>query len=260
MAHRILILGGTAEARELAGRLASWPDVSVRLSLAGRTRQPAAQPVPSRSGGFGGAVGLARHLQETAIDLLIDATHPYAATISRNALAAAEVAGVPLVALRRPPWHPQQGDRWRSVATVEAALAALRLMPRRVFVTLGRNEVAAFVAAPQHHYVFRSVDPIVPPLAVPHATYLTARGPFAEADERALLMTHGIDVVLAKNSGGTASYGKIAAARALAIDVVLLARPMLPSVPATATSVEEALAEIDRMLAHGRAPRDARGV
>jgi precorrin-6A/cobalt-precorrin-6A reductase len=242
--RRILILGGTTEARQLAGRLAGRGDLEVTLSLAGRTTNPVAQPVPVRVGGFGGAEGLATYLMNERIDALIDATHPYAAVMAANAAVAAQSSGVRLLALRRPPWIALADDRWTEVADVHAAVEALGSAPRRVFLALGRNEVAAFAAAPQHDYLIRSVDPIAPPLQVPRARYITARGPFSEADDHALLAAHAIEVVVAKNSGGEATYGKIAAARALGIVVVLLRRPPLPAVPAVAT-VEEALAWID---------------
>jgi precorrin-6A/cobalt-precorrin-6A reductase len=240
MAHHVLILGGTTEARQLAGRLAERSDLKLTLSLAGRTREPAKQPVPVRVGGFGGA-----DLEGERIELLIDATHPYAAQISRNAAAAAERAGVPILALRRPPWHPVEGDRWREVESVAEAVEALGSAPRRVFLALGRQEVGPFEAAPQHFYLIRSVDPIEPPLAVPQAVYITSRGPFRKADERALLATHRIDAIVAKNSGGAATYGKIAAARALGIEVILVRRPELPDVP-VAQTVEQAV----EMTAH----------
>jgi precorrin-6A/cobalt-precorrin-6A reductase len=242
--RRILILGGTTEARRLAERLAERRDLAVTLSLAGRTASPAAQPVPVRIGGFGGAQGLAAHLAAERIDALIDATHPYAAIISANAAQAAGAAGVPLLALRRPAWVAVAGDRWIEVDDMQAAVQALAAAPRRVFLALGRNEIAAFVAAPQHFYLVRSVDPIEPPLRVPHAHYVTGRGPFTQAGDRALLVDHGIEIVVAKNSGGDATYGKIAAARALGVAVMLLRRPALPDVAAVAT-VEEALAWID---------------
>ncbi|MFD2057318.1 cobalt-precorrin-6A reductase [Mesorhizobium calcicola] len=242
MTHRILILGGTTEARQLAGKLAARADCLVTLSLAGRTESPVAQGVPVRTGGFGGADGLAAYLLEMRIDLLIDATHPYAAQISANAAQAARVAGVPVLALRRPGWEPVAGDRWTQVDTTVDAARALGPAPRRVFLALGRQEVAAFEAAPQHHYLIRSVDAVEPKLAVPDASYLLARGPFRETEERALLETHRIDVVVSKNSGGEATYGKIAAARALGIEVVMVRRPALPDV-ASAETVE-ALAAI----------------
>ncbi len=242
---KVLILGGTTEARQLAGKLAA--NFLVTLSLAGRTESPVAQGVPVRSGGFGGAEGLAAYLRETGTDLLIDATHPNAAQISANAAQAARLTGVPILALRRPGWEPVEGDRWTLVDTVGHAAQALGEAPRRAFLALGRQEVAAFEAAPQHHYLIRSVDPVEPKLAVPDATYLLARGPFREADERALLKEHRIDVVVSKNSGGEATYGKIAAARALGIEVVMVRRPVLPEVP-SAKTVDELAALAGHLL------------
>jgi precorrin-6A/cobalt-precorrin-6A reductase len=244
---KILILGGTTEARQLAGELAARADLCITLSLAGRTQSPVGQGVPVRIGGFGGANGLAAYLRESTIDLLIDATHPYAAQISANAAQAARGAGVPILALRRPSWEPVEGDRWTVVDTVGDAVQALGPVPRRVFLALGRQEVAAFEAAIQHHYLIRSVDPIEPKLVVPGASYLLARGPFRGADERALLEEHGIDIVVSKNSGGEATYGKIAAARALGIGVVMVRRPDLPDV-ASAETVQALAAMVDHVL------------
>jgi precorrin-6A/cobalt-precorrin-6A reductase len=243
---RILILGGTTEARRLAEQLAPRDDLDVRLSLAGRTSNPVPHPVPIRVGGFGGADGLAQHLAVERIDRLIDATHPYAAIMSHNAAQAARRAGVPLLALRRPAWRAIIGDRWSEAADTRAAALALGDVPRRVFLALGRNEIAVFEAAPQHFYLVRSVDPVEPPLAVPHATYIRARGPFREENDRALLAAHAIDVVVSKNSGGDAAYGKIAAARTLNIEVILLRRPALPDVQAV-ERIEDAVA----WLGHG---------
>ncbi|WP_269929769.1 cobalt-precorrin-6A reductase [Aminobacter sp. HY435] len=251
----VLILGGTTEARQLAARLAARGDLDITLSLAGRTENPVAQPVPVRTGGFGGAQGLADWLAGHKTDLLIDATHPYAARISANAAEASRIAGVPILALRRPGWEPVDGDRWTLVDDAEAAVDALGEEPRRVFLALGRQEVAAFERAHQHGYVIRSVDPIEPPLGVPDATYILARGPFREADERALLEAQKIDVIVAKNSGGQATYGKIAAARQLGIEVILFRRPQLPEV-LSAPDVT-AMAE---MVDHFVAPAEKRGV
>jgi precorrin-6A/cobalt-precorrin-6A reductase len=255
MTDRILILGGTTEARQLAGKLAARADIEVTLSLAGRTESPVAQGVPTRSGGFGGAEGLAAYLGEEQINLLIDATHPYAANISRNAAEAALLADVPIFALWRPAWEPVEGDRWTLVAGAAEAVKALGPAPRKVFLALGRQEIAEFASAPQHAYVIRSVDPVEPPLDVPDATYILARGPFAEADELELLKTHRIDAIVAKNSGGSATYSKIVAARKLGIEVVLFRRPVLPDVPAAA-SVGELLAKVDHWLG----PAEKRGV
>ena len=236
------------EARRLAERLAERVDVAVTVSLAGRTTAPAAHAVPVRIGGFGGAEGLSQYLTAERVDALVDATHPYAAIISANAADAAAAARVALLALRRPPWVALAGDRWIEVADAAAAVQALGEAPRRVFLALGKGEIRTFARAPQHYYLVRSVEAVDPPLAVPHASYVTGRGPFTEADDRALLAGHAIDLVVAKNSGGTATYGKIAAARVLGLPVILLRRPALPEVPTVAT-IEEALTWLDHALA-----------
>jgi precorrin-6A/cobalt-precorrin-6A reductase len=233
--QRVLILGGTAEARELAQKLAGRDDFAVTLSLAGRTAAPAPQGVPVRVGGFGGSKGLAKYLAAERINVLIDATHPYAATMSDSAARAVQLIDVRLLALRRPAWVAVEGDRWTEVADAQHAVSALGQEPRHVFLTLGRQELGPFRQAPQHHYLIRSVDPVSPPLAVPHATYMTARGPFTEADDLALLKEHGIDVIVSKNSGGPATYSKIAAARTLGIEVVMITRPQLPEMPSVDT-------------------------
>jgi precorrin-6A/cobalt-precorrin-6A reductase len=252
---RILILGGTIEARKLAERLTERGGLDVAVSLAGRTKSPAPQPVHLRSGGFGGASGLADYLVKERIDALIDATHPYADRISANASIAARECGVPLIVLRRPPWLPVAGDRWTEVADVATAVGILGDRPRHVFVTLGRSELGALSTAPQHFYLIRSVDPVEPPLSLPHATYVAARGPFNEADDRVLMSAHGIGAVIAKNSGGAATYGKIAAARALGIEVIMLRRPPPPDAPAVET-VDAAVAWLD----HAITSASARGV
>ena len=231
----------------MAERLAKRAELEVTLSLAGRTASPVPHAVPIRIGGFGGVEGLSAHLAAARVDALIDATHPYATVISQNAAAAAGKAAVPFVALRRPPWTAIAGDRWSEVDDTRAAVKAIGDESRRVFVALGRNELAPFVEAPEHFYLIRSVDPVDPPLALPHAAYVTARGPFSEAEDRALLTAHGIDLVISKNSGGAAAYGKIAAARALGIDVIMLRRPPQPAGPAV-ESVEAAIAWLDHAL------------
>jgi precorrin-6A/cobalt-precorrin-6A reductase len=233
--QRVLILGGTAEARQLAQQLAGRGDLTVTLSLAGRTASPAPQGVPVRVGGFGGSKGLAKYLAAERINILIDATHPYAATMSEGAARAAELIDVRLLALRRPSWVAIDGDRWTEVADGQHAVAALGQKARRVFLALGRQELTPFRQAPQHHYLIRSVDPVTPPLAVPHATYVTARGPFSEDEDRGLLHKHRINAIVCKNSGGPASYGKIAAARGLKIEVIMITRPKLPDMPAVET-------------------------
>jgi precorrin-6A/cobalt-precorrin-6A reductase len=244
---RILILGGTTEARLLGERLARRGDLDVTLSLAGRTAAPVPHAVPVRVGGFGGATGLADYLAAERFDALIDATHPYATVISQNAATAARDTGMPFVALRRAPWRAVAGDRWIEVDDTAAAVRAIGEESRNVFVALGRNDLAPFTGAPQHRYLVRSVDPVEPPLPLPHVSYITARGPFSEADDRALMTAHKIEAVIAKNSGGNAAYGKIAAARALGIDVILVRRPPEPEAPAVET-IDAAIAWLDHAL------------
>lgn len=245
---RVLILGGTTEARLLGEKLAKRGSLEVMLSLAGRTASPVPHAVPVRVGGFGGTAGLAEYVAAERIDALVDATHPYATVISENAAAAARQTGVLFVALRRPPWRAVPGDRWIEVNDTGAAARAIGEASRGVFVALGRNEIGPFAGAPpQHRYLVRSVDPVDPPLPLPSVTYITARGPFSEADDRALMQAHGIEVVIAKNSGGAAAYGKIAAARALGLAVILVRRPPEPEAPAVET-VEAAMQWLDHAL------------
>jgi precorrin-6A/cobalt-precorrin-6A reductase len=221
--------------------------MAVTLSLAGRTVSPLAQPVPVRRGGFGGISGLAQYLRDAGIYALIDATHPYAARMSAHAVSAARQTNTPLIALCRRPWHSVAGDRWTEVLDAGDAVRALGPAPRHVFLALGRQEIAPFASAPQHHYLIRSVDPVQPPLPVPHARYIEERGPFGEAEERALLAGHGIEAVVAKNSGGQATYGKIAAARSLGIPVFLIRRPEDPG-GCWVGEVSEVLAWLDHLL------------
>jgi len=250
MRKHILILGGTTEARLLGQHLAARAEFSVTLSMAGRTASPAAQSVPVRRGGFGGIAGLIRYLRHQDVIALIDATHPYAPTISAHALSAALQSHTPILALRRPAWTAVDGDRWIEVEDAEGAVRGLGPKPRNVFLALGRQEIAAFASAPQHRYLIRSVDPVEPPLPVPYALYIQERGPFDDEMELALLRAHAIDVVVAKNSGAQATYGKIAAARTLGMPVMMLRRPPEAAMPAVAT-VDEAMAWLDHVLGTG---------
>jgi precorrin-6A/cobalt-precorrin-6A reductase len=249
---RILILGGTTEASALAARLAGRSDFSPLLSMAGRTSDPRPMPIPTRIGGFGGVAGLARFLLEEKIEAVIDATHPFAAVMSRNAAAACVQAQVPLLALRRPAWRPQDGDRWNEVTSIGEAVQAFGDAPRRVFLTVGRLELASFAAAPQHTYLVRTIEPIGDALPVPNIITIQDRAPFDEAAERMLMERERIDVVVTKNSGGSATYPKIAAARSLGLPVIVVARPEKPSDVEEVASAEAALDWLERL--HGRAP------
>lgn len=248
---RLLILGGTAEAIGLGRTLAADERFQAVMSLAGRTRYPAAQPLPVRLGGFGGAEGLAEYLTRERIDAVIDATHPFAIQISGNAVAAASATGTQLLTLLRPEWHPIQGDRWTLVATIAEAAQALGAVPSRVLLTVGRGELGPFATAPWHHYVIRSVDPPHPDILPPDACVVTARGPFNEAGEYLLLNEHRIEVLVSKNAGGDATVAKLHAARALGLPVVMVSRPAKPAGDVVA-SVSAALAWLhDRLPPRG---------
>lgn len=220
---RILLLGGTTEAAALARALADAGRDAV-YSYAGAVASPRAQPLPVRTGGFGGAGGMVRWCRDHRVAAIIDATHPFAAQISRNACQAAQVLGLPLLALERAAWQPQPGDHWIRVADMAAAARAL--IGDRVFLAIGRGELAAFQGLSQH-LLLRLVDPPeTPPL--PGAEWVVARGPFRMQDDLALLRDHRITCVVSKNSGGSGAYAKIAAARGLSLPVVMIDRPAMP--------------------------------
>ena len=251
---RVLVLGGTTEASALATLLAADPRFDATLSLAGRTSNPKPQPLATRVGGFGGIEGLARWLRDEKADAVIDATHPYAAQMSANAVAACTQAGLPLGTIVRPPWRRLEDESWRVVPTAEAAAAALGKTPLRVFPSLGRQELHAFASAPQHRYVARTIE--VPEQAAlpPNLKILQARGPFDRDSEARLLAKEEIDIIVSKNSGGTATYAKIEAARELDLPVIMIARPDKPAGHLLG-SPEEAVAWL-----HGCAPGSRRGV
>jgi precorrin-6A/cobalt-precorrin-6A reductase len=226
---RILVLGGTTEASALARLLAGDRRFAPTLSLAGRTASPKPQPLPTRSGGFGGIAGLERWLEDQDIAAVIDATHPYAAQISAHAVAACNALAIPLASIVRAPWRREAGDNWIEVETPQAAALALGSNPARVFLSLGRLELAAFSLAPQHHYIARTIDP-AGDIALPSdIRFVYDRGPFDDAKEQAFLTHERIALIVSKNSGGSATYPKIAAARRLKLPVVMIARPAKPS-------------------------------
>lgn len=224
----VLLLGGTTEASGLAQLLAAHR-IPTMLSYAGRTERPRAQPVPVRVGGFGGADGLAAYVRDHRITHLVDATHPFAATMSGNAVAAAAAAAIPLLALTRPAWSAQPGDRWQHVPDIPAAVAALDGPGRRILLALGRMHVAAFTAQPQHHYVLRFVDAPSQAPALPNHALIVDRGPFTVAGDSALMTAHGIDLVVCKNAGGSGAEAKLIAARTLGVPVLMIDRPVLPT-------------------------------
>lgn len=240
----VLVLAGTTEAAELVRRLAERDQVDVVTSFAGRTSAPADLPGEVRTGGFGGVEGLAAVLAARPYDLLIDATHPFAARMPHQAATAAAEAGVPRVRLLRPGWHATPGDRWHRVRDLpEAARELERLGSRRVLLTTGRLELAPFAGLTGVHLVTRSIE-APDPMPLPDATVVLARGPFDLGDELALLGEHRIDALVTKDSGGTATAPKLEAARLLGLDVVVVDRPLPPPGPVVGT-VAEAVAWFD---------------
>jgi precorrin-6A/cobalt-precorrin-6A reductase len=252
VAMRVLLLGGTTEASELARAFAA-AGVEAVFSYAGRTATPVAQPLPQRVGGFGGVQGLCGYLRAGGFTHVVDATHPFAATMSANAVAACAATGLPLVAFERPAWTPGPGDRWQSVPDLAAAAMALPQAPSCVFLAIGRQHLAAFAGAPQHVYVLRLVDPPAGPLPLPDTRIVIARGPFDAAGDTALMRDHGVQIVVAKNAGGTGARAKLDAARALHLPVILIDRPKVPARP-VAASVAEVMAHL-----HARPPGSPRG-
>ncbi|HTJ89654.1 MAG TPA: cobalt-precorrin-6A reductase [Acidocella sp.] len=259
---KFLVLGGTSDASALAGLLADDPRFDATLSLAGLTKAPVLPAIPCRIGGFGGAAGLARYLQDNAIQALVVATHPFAAQIRQNAVAAARATGTPLLLIERPAWDSQAGDRWIEVADMHQAAAALGPTARRVLLTIGRKDLAPFAAAPWHGYVIRSVDAPPPELLPPAAKIITARGPFTLEDDRLMLHEERIEVIVTKNSGGTATQSKLIAARELGLPVIMVARPPWPDVSGLeATRVSDAAGALRWLAArHEDASSAKRGV
>jgi precorrin-6A/cobalt-precorrin-6A reductase len=248
MQMRVLILGGTSEARALASRVADLPGINAVLSLAGRTREPQAQPIPTRIGGFGGGEGLCAYLRAERIDRVIDATHPFAAQMSRHAAEACARMRIPLVMLTREPWRKKPGDEWIEVADLENAARALGDEPKRVFLTIGRLGIAAFARAPQHFYLIRTIDPPANVAALPYHELTYARGPFGVEDEERLMRQASVDVLVTKNSGGPGTYAKMVAARRLRIPAIVVRPPPRPDVPVV-HNIDAAL----RFLSHDAA-------
>lgn len=240
---RLLLLGGTAEALALAQATVGTRGLHTITSLAGRTRRPVDIPGEVRHGGFGGAAGLARYLEEQGIDLVVDATHPFAAVIARNVAEACRETSIPRLKLLRPAWRKEAGDRWIDVENTARAAEALPGRGRRVFLTTGRQDLAAFAGLAELWFLVRLVEPPETPLPLTRHELVLARGPFDEAAEVALMQDHRIETLVAKNSGGVMTYAKIAAAQRLGIPVVMIRRPDAPAGEMVET-VDQALAWI----------------
>ncbi|MET1115975.1 MAG: cobalt-precorrin-6A reductase [Comamonas sp.] len=228
---QVLLLGGTLDAHVLSTRLQA-AGVPAVYSYAGVTQTRRTPALPTRVGGFGGVAGLVQYLQEHRVTHVIDATHPFAAQMSRHAIEACAALGIPLLAMERPAWRALPGDQWQQVPDMDAAARALAPHMQRVFLAIGRKQLAAF--APQaaaRRFVLRVIDQTDAPLPLPAASYelLIARGPFALEGECALLQRHAIDCIVSKNAGGADTYAKLEAAREMGIAVIMVERPQLPA-------------------------------
>ncbi|HEV2547398.1 MAG TPA: cobalt-precorrin-6A reductase [Stellaceae bacterium] len=255
----LLILGGTGEAAALAAAaLARYGDqLLVTSSLAGTTRAPTPLPGCVRVGGFGGAAGLADYLTAAAVEMVIDATHPFAARISAHAQQACVALGVPRLVLRRPEWTRHPGDRWIEVESAAAAAARLPALGQRAWLTIGARELDAFAELSGIHFLIRTIDPPAHPPPLASYEIIAGRGPFTLASERHILERHAIDVLVARASGGAATEAKLVAARELGLPVLMLRRPPAPCGPSV-TSVEDALAWLAGELARARTGRKSR--
>ena len=239
MTPSLLVLGGTAEARELAAAL-DERGIQTITSLAGRVSKPRLPAGETRIGGFGGPDALSRWLADHGIAAVIDATHPFAERISASAAQAAPAAGVDLLRLERPGWTERPGDRWHWVDDLDAAAVLLPRLGTRVLLTTGRQGLAAFADTSDAWFLIRCVDPPDPPLPPSHEVLLD-RGPYALAGELRLIDEHGIDVIATKDSGGEHTVAKLDAARERQLPVVVVRRPARPATP-TVTTVDEAVA------------------
>jgi len=237
---RALLLGGTGDANALAQALVR-ARIEAVYSYAGRTQIPLPHALSTRIGGFGGAAGLAGYIRQQGITHVIDATHPFAAEMSRHAVEACAATNTPLIVLERAPWMRMAGDNWIEVVDIDAAVSALPAAPSRVFLAIGRQHIAPFAAKPQHAYTLRFVDAPEDALPLPNAEVIVSRGPFTLEGDRALMAVRGIDILVARNSGGSGARAKIDAARELSIPIIMIARPALPDRPRV-ESIQEVMA------------------
>lgn len=222
---KILILGGTGEAVSLAEQFRDQLDISVIYSLAGRTRSPTLPDCEIRRGGFGGVEGLTRFLRENDIAAVIDATHPYAKQMASNALHATTETSLPYYKFLRPAWLEPEQAPWIRVSSADEAAEKIQGRFGRVFLSSGLNDVAAFAALTEVWFLVRSIEEPSPPIFLPNFSHIKARGPFNEDGERALFLDHKIDILVSKNSGGSATQAKLHAAQALSIPVIMIDRP-----------------------------------
>ena len=225
---RVLILGGTGEGLKLATLASTIPGLEAINSLAGCTDKPTLTSTSTRIGGFGGVSGLTDYLQKHKINLLVDATHPFASQISENAAIASTKLNIPFLMVIRPPWEKKSGDRWLEVENNQTAARVLPELAARIFLTIGRQELVNYAHLKNIWFLMRMIDQPQPNTPLPSGKIITDRGPFSLLKERSLLQKYEIGAIVSKNSGGDATYNKIIAARELGIPVVMIQRPSLP--------------------------------
>lgn len=228
MQRRILILGGTGEARELAGFLMTKPGLEVISSLAGRTEMPELPMGVVRSGGFGGIAGLKKYLEQKNVSAVIDATHPFAITMTEHGIQATHQANIPYLRLTRLAWQPEPGDQWIPVKNHTEAAQTIPSLGNRIFLTIGRQELHHY-ATVSGWFLMRMIDPPVPNSLLPKGELRLQRGPFTLSDELQLLADYGINLIVSKNSGGSATYSKLIAARQLQLPVIMIQRSPIPA-------------------------------
>ena len=244
--HHILILAGTPEARRLARALAErFPDIRLTASFAGAVSAIPDPGIPSRTGGFGGAEGLAAFIEQQHVTLIVDATHPFADRISRNAVEAAKDRAVPLIRFERPEWKRETDDRWESVSSLAEAAEKLPAQAR-VLLAIGRKDIGAFAHRTDLFAVARMIEP--PDVALPGHWHLELNRPGQSVEaEEDLLRTHRITHLVSKNSGGSRSHAKIEAARRLGLPVFMIGRPA-PADARTCHDIEEILRLVAQCL------------
>ncbi|KQU47940.1 cobalt-precorrin-6X reductase [Rhodococcus sp. Leaf278] len=236
---KVLILGGTTEARALAAALDRVRGIETVTSLAGRVARPILPVGQTRIGGFGGPDALAEWLRDNAVDVVVDATHPFASTIGTHAEHATAATGAALLVLTRPPWNEVEGDRWTYVPSLPDAAAAIT-PGSRVFLTTGRQGVHHFASVDHSWFLVRSIDPPTGPVPS-RMRLLLDRGPFDLDHESKVLADNRIDLLITKNSGGDMMRAKLDAARAASIPVLMVARPAAPNSAPIVYEVETAV-------------------
>lgn len=240
MQKHILVLGGSNEGFALAKTLQGHKNYTITSSLAGRTSLPKKPVGPYRIGGFGGSEGLKHYINTNKIDAIIDATHPFAQNITKNAAKAAGDTKCPLLHIWRPQWKRAAKDNWIEVPTMQAAAERLTKHHAPIFLTIGRLELAAFLPRTDLAFITRAIEPNQNEQWPKNFHFIYAKGPFDYNQELALIKKYNIKAIVTKNSGGPGAFAKIEVARTLNLPVIMINRPPKPK-GNLASTPEEAL-------------------